>query len=978
LEEVRLGLVLYGGVSLAIYINGVVQELFSMVRATAPELDGTGSQTGRLLIPDDELSPVERCYRSLAGLRLDPTADNGDGEYVPDDRVRRRFVVDIISGSSAGGINGVFLAKALANTADGIQSLKDLWVRKGDFANLLNDPQTRRSRRGRIEKTEASDALLSGDVMYMELLDALDAMDDELDLPARGPDDADASPYVEELDLWVTATDLEGLVLPIQLADQSITERRHRHVFHFVFGEAQTETRRRNDFVQNQNQMLAFAARATSSFPFAFRPVQLADVDRVRRGRGVPRNSGKGANDERWKAWFPDHVADSPDFNYTEISFGDGGDIDNKPFGWVIDTLPDRTSRMPVDRWLLYVEPDPASPNRSDNPAPRPDVLGSVASAATLGRVEGIRDDIERLAERSSVRDRIRGAARVAEWHLDQWSEEPAPIRTGKAPVAGETAADRHQEWMAETPEEMAKRGISYASYFRLRIDEGIREFARSMVGLSWHDRDTPASKAAELLVQRLVDDRYCDSLVDDPAEENRPADKQFLVSFDVAYRIRRLVFLAARADRLLRASDEEILRVSPDATGEQIAEFRAEARSIKSAIGAIETELRKFIPSVRSNPDPSARIALRPTPREAEFALRSPSGLERIWQRHREDLCAYADNMEQVLSKQFEVARAAMEEALRIDPGMSRPREAARESIRRDHHRFGEYDQVMFPLQVTSGVTGEVDTVQVARVSPRDASALVSTADKVAGSKWGHFGAFFDEGWRRNDIMWGRLDTAERLVTLFGTTTGRKDDIRGEAVDIIADLHHAILADEGAIPARVVDDNVSTPHARAQRDADLKAFSDGFRLPPMPEPRKLLEVASRSGSVASAIAQTVSGGDKVTLVQRIAAAFTWVLSGVLAFVRFREAIKTPLRSLGLACAVVGALLIFVSPLVGWNPGTSSGWLAVGIGAALLIVSTVRLITGGRVRLMAMVLGVLVVTGLAVYGGVALWSDLNL
>jgi hypothetical protein len=52
--------------------------------------------------------------------------------------------------------------------------------------------------------------------------------------------------------------------------------------------------------------------------------------------------------------------------------------------------------------------------------------------------------------------------------------------------------------------------------------------------------------------------------------------------------------------------------------------------------------------------------------------------------------------------------------------------------------------------------------------------------------------------------------------------------------------------------------------------------------------------------------------------------------------------------------------------------------LAVGIGAALLIVSTVRLITGGRVRLMAMVLGVLVVTGLAVYGGVALWSDLNL
>ena len=31
-SEVRFGLVLYGGVSLAIYINGVVRELLNMVR----------------------------------------------------------------------------------------------------------------------------------------------------------------------------------------------------------------------------------------------------------------------------------------------------------------------------------------------------------------------------------------------------------------------------------------------------------------------------------------------------------------------------------------------------------------------------------------------------------------------------------------------------------------------------------------------------------------------------------------------------------------------------------------------------------------------------------------------------------------------------------------------------------------------------------------------------------------------------------
>jgi hypothetical protein len=34
-QEVRLAIVLYGGVSLAVYINGVVQELLRLVRATS-------------------------------------------------------------------------------------------------------------------------------------------------------------------------------------------------------------------------------------------------------------------------------------------------------------------------------------------------------------------------------------------------------------------------------------------------------------------------------------------------------------------------------------------------------------------------------------------------------------------------------------------------------------------------------------------------------------------------------------------------------------------------------------------------------------------------------------------------------------------------------------------------------------------------------------------------------------------------------
>ena len=41
-QEVRLAVVMYGGVSLAIYMNGVTQELWHLVRATAPHPDGGG------------------------------------------------------------------------------------------------------------------------------------------------------------------------------------------------------------------------------------------------------------------------------------------------------------------------------------------------------------------------------------------------------------------------------------------------------------------------------------------------------------------------------------------------------------------------------------------------------------------------------------------------------------------------------------------------------------------------------------------------------------------------------------------------------------------------------------------------------------------------------------------------------------------------------------------------------------------------
>src|SRR5262245_24122222 len=117
-NEVRFAVVMYGGVSLAIYINGVAKELLQLVRSTTLN-DGRANPNP---------SATERVYRKLSYLLAGQCDNVADAEtHLKGNRAgATRFVIDIISGTSAGGINGIFLAKALANAQD-IKKLEQLW-----------------------------------------------------------------------------------------------------------------------------------------------------------------------------------------------------------------------------------------------------------------------------------------------------------------------------------------------------------------------------------------------------------------------------------------------------------------------------------------------------------------------------------------------------------------------------------------------------------------------------------------------------------------------------------------------------------------------------------------------------------------------------------------------------------------------------------------------------------------------------------
>ena len=153
-KEIRFAVVMYGGVSLAIYINGVAQELYKMVRATARKRNDDGS-LGDYFIEKPESS--EAVYRMLG------------------EQLRARFVVDILSGTSAGGINAIFLAKALANNQPMAQ-LEKMWIEQGDIELLINDKNSFADLDGLPMKPPPT-SLLNSQRMYYRLLEAFDGMD---------------------------------------------------------------------------------------------------------------------------------------------------------------------------------------------------------------------------------------------------------------------------------------------------------------------------------------------------------------------------------------------------------------------------------------------------------------------------------------------------------------------------------------------------------------------------------------------------------------------------------------------------------------------------------------------------------------------------------------------------------------------------------------------------------------------------------
>jgi patatin-related protein len=866
-QEIRFAVVMYGGVSLAIYINGVAQELFNLVRATAFK---QGSDKPSLSESDEEFQGTVCVYRKLGQIL---GMEEGES-WGPNSPIRTRFTVDILSGTSAGGINAVYLAKALAN-GQTIDQLARLWVEEGDILKLINDAKSVEGLDGlKVQKPPKS--LLNSQRMYRKLLDALDGMEKK----GERSTEKTQSPYVEELDLFVTATDFRGLPIRLQLLDEVVEELRHRHVFRFRYADERSEEPS-NDFHADNNPFLAYAARCTSSFPFAFDPMALKNIDDIVKTVSAHSHSGKlGTERDRWQKFFPEYrqpsggSAHPPEiYDFTQRAFVDGGYLDNKPFGHAIDALASRNSGVPVDRKLIYIDPSPERSTEWRQDADPPNPVENVAAAFSLARYETIREDLQRVLARNRLITRVESIV----------SEREQDVKYGSRsePVIAEDFAGHDLKDMIRA------EGVAYGGYHRLKLGALTDDLAMLIARVSGFDLQSDEPVAVRYFVREWRKEYYRPDInhsgqpdadgTDENAEEIA-TENAFLLRYDLAYRIRRLDFVLNRIDHLYalngKAKDTLThLEVKPVPNGpEQKQEFQTKLRDLRDQLDTVLAGLRAARAQLElpgpGNPLAEKVIAvvketgldqkkLRELLEEPTEELRSSKARSILLDKPeaKQAFRALAARLEEIIQ---EATVKASEDCGRIlgqralNGDTATPADAAVAAVRHYYDSYDHYDMISYPILYSTEVGDEIDAVDVLRVSPEDATTLIDERDpneprrKLAGTSVNNFGAFLDRGWRRNDILWGRLDAAERIITVLLPGEALKTDRE----DLLEKAQLAILEEEFVSEDRnrllqLIADALATNDSDDKNEQALRQLAQGEEGAPV---NAALQAALRSG----------------------------------------------------------------------------------------------------------------------------------
>lgn len=708
-RETRLGLVLYGGVALAIYMNGITQEIYRAHKASrTPENEPT----------------VYSLIRDLTDTDV---------------------TVDIVSGASAGGINGIMLAYAIVNQGSNIEKTRQTWLEAADLSELLHE----------ITKLDHISLFRSEEFYVNKLAEAFAAINSG----AKTNSDV-------ELDLFIAATDLEGQRFARVDADgREVQVKEHAAVFHL----------RKNGIVNDfestadNRARLAKLSAVTSAFPVAFAPVR---VDKLE-------------DPVLWE-WGRLGNAESP------RCYVDGGVLDNRPFSHTVEAIYYRRADRPVKRKLLYLEPDPEKgPTPSTFRNPQPDILKNLGGTVGVVTYESIFHDLESLDRRNRYIGRYKRL-----WDLVSTEKETPPdpqtlrfyqkcrvlamserivgclARSESVPretkktafrilyhafdaviarqIEDESLFDEHFETIAEVDVDFRKRQLFHLiyglyDYLTTNISEEAREKIQSIVRQCYDLLQL--IRELEFVLEGILfkvhvpgllgfkgdtDEALAAYLKNNEAEAKERAEKAWFLLFhelraammwERAYDDCKPVELPAKLRKKIPKVFEKInLREK---------EYSTYRKDPKTLLQDIDDKIQRFVSNGNVEvPEHTSSVERKS---DSQKPLAETVG----------DLVQAFQNLDPRLfaAEWFgDLKTRDQIELYRVSP---------------DIVRLGIRDRVVADVDPTRLPSEELKKIRAAQTT-------------LAGETLAHFGGFLQKHWRANDILWGRLDGVSKLVELL------------------------------------------------------------------------------------------------------------------------------------------------------------------------------------------------------------------
>ncbi|PKB25455.1 patatin-related protein [Novosphingobium kunmingense] len=716
-KELRIALVCYGGVSLAVYMHGVTKELWKLARASRAYHGGSPVSGGTEAVYLRLLERIE----ALHGLRL-------------------RVLPDILTGASAGGINAVFLAQAI-HSGHSLEPLTDLWLERADVdvlldpdarpwsriskfwamplvywmlkrpGNVVSDsvaPETRsevRAKLSRLIRSRWFEPPFSGLGFSRLLREALAAM-------SRGEAETPLLPPGHPIDLFVTATDFKGHRERLRLnSPVEVEEYEHRLSIGF---------RAATPSIGGQSLAapleLVFAARATASFPGAFPALQLAEID-VLAGDEAHGWPSRTAFVERT---MPEH---SHRGDEDGVSLIDGSVLVNAPFAEAIAAIPQRPAQREVDRRFVYIDPQPDQVGGIDRGDPRPPGFFSVifGSLSSIPREQPVRDNLEAIERQSRERVRLKQIVDALRPEVEQTVER----LFGRTLFFDRPTVGRLTAWRAKAQQAAAEQaGFAFQAYGQVKLTSIVLAIADAVAKATpERDRGWAADVVSALNLHLAVSGL---DHIGGPRGGASEASIAFFRNHDLGFRIRRLRLLARR----LSEDWDDIDLAAPEA--------RQAARDVVYRALSLYFDRENSQTLGADFPD------------VAQHALTNPALV-----------------LQTIADRRQLPATDLVVDAMLVAGMADLPRELRRR-ILLTYLGFPFYDTVTLPLLRGEGMS-EFDGAKVDRISPDDCSAIRVGGARATlrGSEFYNFGAFFSRAYRENDYLWGRLHGVERLIDL-------------------------------------------------------------------------------------------------------------------------------------------------------------------------------------------------------------------